>query len=75
MAAKICLKTRNVEQTQKVIPSRETLFDQNISVFVLGGNILGLDLFSDSLRKSKAQSVKKIFVEKNPQCQSQRQFK
>ena len=46
MAARICRKAHDIEQTQKVIPliSRETSFGQNVSELVFGVNIFDLDL-------------------------------
>ena len=46
MAARICRKAHDIEQTQKVIPliARETSFGQNVSELVFGVNIFDLDL-------------------------------
>ena len=46
MAARICRKAHDIEQTQKVIPliARETSFGQNVRELVFGVNIFDLDL-------------------------------
>ena len=47
MAARICRKAYDIEQTRKVIPliSRETSFGQNVSKLVSGVNKFDLDLW------------------------------